>query len=117
VGFEEGYKCWREKSGFLCSPDPLAGDVENFSKWPNAIFKIPDMLRWHVVVTESRVIEEIRKAPDGALSIRAFVDEVSSFVPVIRSMKTCLDASTQTHYWGASWQECVSPASYPSTTY
>jgi len=40
------------------------------------------MLQWLVVVTESRVIEEIRKAPEGVLSFMASLDEVSYFVPL-----------------------------------
>ena len=76
MGFEEDHECWHEKSGFLFF-GPLASDVENFSQWPNGIFKIPDMLQWLVVVTESRVIEEIRKAPESVLSFMASLDEVS----------------------------------------
>ncbi|KIM38977.1 hypothetical protein M413DRAFT_447338 [Hebeloma cylindrosporum] len=44
-------------------------------KWPNAVFKIPDMLQWLVVITESRVIEEIRKAPESVLSFMESLDE------------------------------------------
>ena len=65
---------------------PLAGDAENFSQWPNAIFKIPDIKPWQwlVIVTESRVVEEIQKAPEGVLSFLATLDEVSRFVPAAR---------------------------------
>jgi hypothetical protein len=76
-----------------------------FFKWPNVIFKIPDMLQWLVVVTESRVIEEIRKAPEDVLSFKASLDEVSTnFAPVVRSMKTCLVTSSRIHSWGAYQQ-------------
>jgi len=53
--------------------------LKKISQWPNAIFKIPDMLQWLVVITESRVIEEIRKAPENLLSFMDSLDEVSSF--------------------------------------
>jgi len=43
------------------------------------MFKVPDMLQWLVVVTEPRLIEEIRKAPDSVFSFSDGVDEVSSF--------------------------------------
>jgi hypothetical protein len=61
---EEDHQCWREKSEFLCSSDLLQAMLRNLSQWPNGIFKIPDMLKWHVFVTDSRVIEEIWKAPE-----------------------------------------------------
>jgi len=64
-----------KKVGF--SAPLTSGGVENFSQWPNAVFKIPDMLQWLVIFTESRVIEEIRKAPEGVLSLMASLDEVS----------------------------------------
>ena len=44
------------------------------------------MLEWLVVATEPKVIEEIRKAPEGLLSFKDAVDEVSSFRSSPRSM-------------------------------
>jgi hypothetical protein len=76
---EEDHQCWREKSEFLCSSDLLQAMLRNLSQWPNGIFKIPDMLKWHVFVTDSRVIEEIWKAPEHVLSFEHVAAEVSNF--------------------------------------
>jgi len=44
-------------------------------KCPGTMFKVPQLLQWHVVATEPRVIEDIRKAPDNVLSSIAAIDE------------------------------------------
>ncbi|CAA7265251.1 unnamed protein product [Cyclocybe aegerita] len=38
------------------------------SKYPNSIFKVPHVLRWLVVITDPKVIDEVRKLPDSILS-------------------------------------------------
>ncbi|KIM38724.1 hypothetical protein M413DRAFT_447671 [Hebeloma cylindrosporum] len=44
-------------------------------KWPNTMFKIPDLLEWVVVTPEPSVIDEIRKAPENSLSSADAFDE------------------------------------------
>jgi hypothetical protein len=79
MGCEEDHQCWREKSESPCSCDLLQAILRIFSQWPSGIFKIPDMLQWHIFVTDSRVIEEIRKAPEHVLSFMDALNEVSNF--------------------------------------
>jgi hypothetical protein len=79
MGYEEDHQCWHEKSEFLCSCDLLQAILRIFSQWPNGIFKVPEKLQWQVLVTDSRLIDEIRKAPEHVLSLWAAVDKVSNF--------------------------------------
>ena len=53
--------------------------LRGLSQWPSGWFKVPAMLQWHVVATEPRVIEEIRKATDTVFSSQEAIEEVSSF--------------------------------------
>ena len=48
------------------------------SQWPNAMFKVPDLLEWLVLVHEPKVVDELLKAPEDVLSSLRAVDEVSS---------------------------------------
>ena len=65
----------------------------------NHLIKIPDVLQWLVVATEPRVIDKIRKAPEGALSSMDAMEEVNSFRSLSRCspVKTCLVTSNQIH--------------------
>lgn len=49
------------------------------NKWPSSLFKFPEMLQWMVVATGPRMIEEIRKAPDSALSFKDAAHEFLQF--------------------------------------
>jgi len=45
----------------------------HMNQWPRRIFKVPTLLGWEVVLTESSVIDELRKAPDNVMgAIEAF---------------------------------------------
>jgi len=54
------------------------------SQWPNAMFRIPELLEWVVVAHEPKVIEEIQKASVNVLSSADAFSEVSSFRPSLR---------------------------------
>ena len=43
----------------------------------NGVFKVPELERWHVIVTSPKLVEEVRKAPEDVLSLSYFLDEVS----------------------------------------
>lgn len=48
----------------------------NHLQHKNGVFKVPEIERWHVIVTKPELVEEVRKAPDDALSFEYAVDEV-----------------------------------------
>jgi len=50
------------------------------SQWPNAMFKVPDLLEWFVLAHEPKVVDELLKAPEESLSSLRAVDEVSSLL-------------------------------------
>ena len=62
----------------MCSSDQAI--LREFSQWPNAVFKIPDLFEWLVLAQEPSVINEIQKAPEDLLSAMDSLDEVSSFL-------------------------------------
>jgi hypothetical protein len=39
---------------------------------------VPELERWHVIVTSPELVEEVRKAPEDVLSLSHYLDEVSS---------------------------------------
>jgi hypothetical protein len=53
------------------------------------MFKIPNLFQWSVVVTDSKHIEDIYKAPDNALSIMKAIEDVSS---ISESCSVCTSA-------------------------
>ncbi|KAK7682140.1 hypothetical protein QCA50_014726 [Cerrena zonata] len=52
--------------------------LEGYQKYKGQAFKIPELFRWHVIVTGPKLIEELRKAPDEKLSFDAAVIEQMS---------------------------------------
>jgi len=112
MGFKEGHRRWREKSVFFCSSNLLQAISRKFPQWPNAIFRIPDMLQWLVVITESRVIEEIRKAPENLLSFMDSLDEVSSF----RSSPCCsTNGNMSRHFSSNTLSGAISPRTHTTS--
>jgi hypothetical protein len=45
-------------------------------QYRHSIFKVPNFSRWTVVVTGSKFIDELRKAPEDVLSFSEATDEV-----------------------------------------
>lgn len=48
------------------------------------MFKVPELERWHVIVTSPKLVEEVRKAPEDVLSLSYFLDEVSEASSALR---------------------------------
>ena len=49
-------------------------------KYKGRAFKIPELFRWHVIVTGPKLIEDLRKAQDDVLSFDEAVIEVRLLV-------------------------------------
>jgi len=47
-------------------------------QYPDGIFKVATIDKWMVVVTGRKRLDELRKAPDDALSFQEATDEVCS---------------------------------------
>ncbi|KAF8153783.1 cytochrome P450 [Crassisporium funariophilum] len=45
-------------------------------KWHGGVFKIPDLFKWVVVLTDPKQIEDLRKAPESVLSAFEAIDEL-----------------------------------------
>ena len=107
-----------KKVSFCVTPSPLQAILRSLSQWPSGWFKVPAMLQWHVVATEPRVIEEIRKAPDSVFSSQEAIEEVSSFhIPVVRLVEMCLVISSQIHSRGTCLRQSIPRLYYPGTTH
>ncbi|KAF8575896.1 cytochrome P450 [Ramaria rubella] len=46
-----------------------------YDKYKSRAFRIPQINRWHIVVSGEKLIEELRKAPDEALSLEEALEE------------------------------------------
>jgi hypothetical protein len=51
---------------------------QNSPQWPGALFKVPDLFQWIVVVIGSKNVEDLYKAPENVLSSMGALIEVSS---------------------------------------
>ena len=49
------------------------------SQTGRGLFKIPTLRKWLVVASSPELIEDVRKAPEDALSLSAYTAEVSKF--------------------------------------
>lgn len=75
---------------------------EGYYKYKGGVFKVPELFRWHVIVSGSKLIDELRKAPDEFLSFDEANAELLSIdltlgpeihynpyhIPIIRSALT-----------------------------
>ncbi|TDL17296.1 cytochrome P450 [Rickenella mellea] len=52
---------------------------EGYSKYKNGIFKISQVDRWHVIISGSQLVEEVRLAPEEKLSLMAAIAERFAF--------------------------------------
>lgn len=64
----------------VCDLDACTVPYLNFNprttQYRHSIFKIPEFGRWKVVVSGSKFIEELRRAPEEMLSFHTAVNEV-----------------------------------------
>ena len=85
---------------------------------------MPELERWHVIVTSPKLVEEIRKAPDDVLSLSYYLDEVSE-----PSQSRCLALTALTKLgaslvpcdsldrWLTNYRSAIPHTHYRSTTY
>ncbi|CAL1703009.1 unnamed protein product [Somion occarium] len=61
--------------------------LEGYHKYKGRAFKVPELFRWHVIVTGPKLVDELRKAPDEMLSFKdAVIEQISmdwTFGPAI----------------------------------
>lgn len=55
-----------------------SGEMMRWIQYPDGIFKVATIDKWMVVVTGRKRLDELRKAPDDALSFQEATDEVCS---------------------------------------
>ena len=51
---------------------------EGYEKYKGGVFQAAERNHWHLFVTSPKLIDELRKLPDGYLSADIAADEVSS---------------------------------------
>ncbi|KAF8574248.1 cytochrome P450 [Ramaria rubella] len=49
--------------------------MEGYNKYKPGVFRLPDMNRWHILVSDQKHIDELRKAPDDVLSLDAATED------------------------------------------
>ncbi len=75
---EEGYANVSTNSLCLSQGAFNLTDRDRLLQYHGAAFKIPFLNSWHIVVPESKLIDELRQAKDGELSMLQAVVEVGS---------------------------------------
>jgi hypothetical protein len=67
---------WRNQKGEFCV-DPVALTRWHVTQFQGCLFKIPTPMDWWVILSEPKLIEELRKAPEHIFSANRSLGEVS----------------------------------------
>ena len=62
-------------------------------QYKSAPFKVAEFYRWTVVLSSREHVEELRRAPDDALSFAVAVNDVNNYFPPVRL--TCTECHRQ----------------------
>jgi hypothetical protein len=47
------------------------------------VFRVPELNRWHLIVSGAQLVDELRKAPDDVLSFDAAVQDVRFYISIV----------------------------------